>query len=149
MIVADVNALVYAFRPETTLHELARTALTSFRDDGSLIVLPDIAASFIRIVTDKRLSATPDDPLAAFDFVDVLTARGRLLREARLSRWLALQSLSEHMEIRGSLVPDALLAATSIDFGAAILTADRDFLRFPGVRLHLMTSVGVVDHMVM
>ena len=148
MIVADVNALVYAFRPETTFHELARTALTSFRDDGSLIVLPDIAASFIRIVTDKRLSATPDEPLAVFEFIDVLTARGRLLREARASRWQVLQALSERVEIRGPLVPDALLAATSLDFGAAVLTADRDFLRFPGVRVHLMTSVGVVDHTV-
>ena len=148
MIVADVNALVYAFRPETPLHQLARGTMTESRDQGNLIVLPDVAASFIRIVTDKRLSATPDEPQAAFEFIDVLSARGHLLREARVTRWQFLQSLSERGEIRGPLVPDALLAATCLDFGASVLTADRDFLRFPGVRVHLMTSVGIVDHTV-
>jgi len=149
LIVADVNALVSAFRPEAAFHDLARAALTSFRDSGSLIVLPDIAASFIRIVTDPRVGVVPEEPRDAFEFVDVLTARGRLLREARASRWQVLQSLSEQVEIRGPLVPDALLAATSLDFGAAVLTTDRDFLRFPGVRVQLMTSVGVINHTVM
>jgi len=148
LIVADVNALVHAFRPETTHHKLASSALSAFRDQGSLIVLPAIAASFVRIVTDKRLSATPDEPQAAFEFIDVLSARGRLLREARVTRWQSLQSLSERVEIRGPLVPDALLAATCLDFGASVLTADRNFLRFPGVRVHLMTSAGIVDYTV-
>ena len=148
MILADVNALIYAFRPETSLHELARGALTESRDQGSLIILPDIAASFVRIVTDKRLSSTPDELQAAFEFIDILSARGRLLREARGTRWQSLQYLSERVEIRGPLVPGALLAATCLDFGASILTADRDFLRFPGVRVHLMTSAGIVDHTV-
>ena len=143
-----MNALVYAFRPETSLHQVARGALTESRDQGNLIVLPDVAASFIRIVTDKRLSSTPDEPQAAFEFIDVLSARGHLLREARVTRWQSLQSLSGRGEIRGPLVPDALLAATSLDFGASVLTADRDFLRFPGVRVYLMTSAGILDHTV-
>lgn len=148
MILADVNALIYAFRPETSLHELARGALTESRDRGSLILLPELATSFVRIVTDKRLNSTPDEPQAAFEFIDVLSARGRLLREARVTRWRSLQSLSERVDMRGPLVPDALLAATSLDFGASVLTADRDFLRFPGVRVHLMTSAGIADHTV-
>ena len=148
MIVADVNALVYTFRPETRLHEFASSALTGFRDQGSLIVLPAIAASFVRIVTDKRLSSTPDEPQAVFEFIDILGARGRLLREARVTRWQSLQSLSERVEMRGPLVPDALLPATCLDFGASVLTANRDLLRFPGVRVHLMTSAGILDHTV-
>ena len=95
-----------------------------------------------------RVPAGNHLPQAAFEFIDVLSARGRLLREARVSRWQSLQSLSERVEIRGPLVPDALLAATCLGFGASVLTADRDFLRFPGVRVHLMTSVGIVDHTV-
>ncbi|MDP4803563.1 MAG: hypothetical protein NWR45_01255, partial [Candidatus Nanopelagicales bacterium] len=61
MILTDVNALVYAFRPQTSFHQLARDALTAFRDRGDLIVLTDIATSFIRIVTDKRLTLEPDE----------------------------------------------------------------------------------------
>lgn len=148
MIVADVNALVHAFRPETSFHELARGVLTSCRDQGALIVLTDVAASFIRIVTDQRLSHSPDRPDQALAFIDALTANGRFLREPRVSRWQAFRTFIEQLESSGPLVRDALLAATSADFGAAVLTADRDFLRFPGLRVHLMTSVGIVDHTV-
>ncbi|MDP4803562.1 MAG: hypothetical protein NWR45_01250, partial [Candidatus Nanopelagicales bacterium] len=79
---------------------------------------------------------------------DALTADTRFLREPRISRWRTYRGLNERVDVRGSLVPDALLAATSLDFGAAILTADRDFLRFPGVRVYLMTSIGIIDHTV-
>lgn len=148
MIVADVNALVYAFRPETTFHALARDALTTYRDRGELIVLSDVAASFLRIVTDRRLSAQPDDPTAGFDFIEALTLSGRLLREPRASRWSVFRNVTNRVDARGTLIPDALLAATCHDFGAAILTADRDFLRFPGLQVQLLTSIGVIDHTV-
>jgi len=148
LIVADVNALVYAFRPETPLHQLARGALTECRDTGTLIVLPDVAASFLRVVTDKRLSTSPDKTDDALSFIDVLTGNGRLLREARASRWTSFRHLIELTGVSGSLVPDALLAATGLDFDASILTADRDFLKFPGLRVELMTPLGIVDHTV-
>lgn len=148
MIVADVNALVYAFRPDTTFHALARDALTTYRDRDELIVLSDVAASFLRIVTDRRLSAQPDDPIAGFDFIEALSLGGRLLREPRASRWNVFRDVTNRVDARGSLIPDALLAATCHDFGAAILTADRDFLGFPGLQVQLMTSIGVIDHTV-
>lgn len=146
MILADVNALVYAFRPETTFHTLARDALTAARDHRELRVLTDVAASFVRIVTDARINVEPDAPKAAFEFIDVLTSGTRFLCEPRVSRWHEFRELGQRVD--GQLVPDALLAATSMDFGAALLTADRDFLRFPGVRLYLMTSAGIIDHAV-
>lgn len=149
MILPDVNALVYAFRPQTSLHTLARDALTAYRDRGELVVLTDVAASFVRIVTDYRISRDRDTFGAALEFLDALTADGRFLREARISRWNVFRELGAKVDISGPLVPDALLAATSIDFGAALVTADRDFLSFPGLRVHLMTSVGIVDHAVM
>lgn len=148
MIVADVNALIYAFRPETSLHELAHGALTECRDKGSLIVLPDVAASFLRIVTDKRLSTSPDKIDDALAFIDALTGNGRFLREARASRWTSLRHLIELSHASGPLVPDALIAATGLDFDACVLTADQDFLRFPGLRVQLMTPIGIVDHTV-
>ena len=149
MIIADVNALVYAFRSDTTFHALARDALTAYRDRGELIVLSDVAASFLRIVTDRRLSAQPDDPADGFTFIEAVTLGGRLLREPRASRWAVFRDMANRVEAHGPLIPDALLAATCRDFGAAILTADRDFLQFPGLHVQLMTSIGVIDHTVM
>lgn len=149
MILADVNALVYAFRPRMPLHALARNALTAYRDRGELVVLADVAASFVRIVTDDRISRDRDTCGAALEFLDALTTDGRFLREARVSRWSVFRELGAEVDISGPLVPDALLAATSIDFGAPLVTADRDFLKFPGLRVHLMTTAGMVDHTVM
>ena len=148
MIVADVNALVYAFRAGTTFHELARESLTTYRGRGELAVLTEVASSFIRIVTDPRVSVEPDTPQSAIGFIDALTVDGRFLREPRVSRWQEFARLSHSGDVRGPLVPDALLAATCLDWGAAIVTADRDLLRFPGLRVHLLTSIGIVDHTV-
>ena len=148
MIVADINALVYAFRVGAKFHELARESLTTFRGRGELVVLTDVASSFIRIVTDSRIATEPDTPPAAMAFVDSLTVDGRFMREPRVSRWQEFKQLSKSMDIRGSLVPDALLATTCLDWNAVFLTADRDFLRFPGLRVHLLTSIGIVDHTV-
>jgi len=30
-----------------------------------------------------------------------------------------------------------------------LLTADRGFLSFPGLRIHLMTPAGIIDHVVL
>jgi len=70
------------------------------------------------------------------------------MREPRVSRWQGFQQLSNSVDARGPLVPDALLAATCLDWDAVFLTADRDFLRFPGIRVHLLTSIGIIDHTV-
>ena len=148
MIVADVNALIYAFRSGTAFHELARESITTYRGRGELVVLTEVASSFVRIVTDPRISVEPDTPKSAIAFVDALTVDGRFLREPRVSRWQEFARLSHSGDVRGPLVPDALLAGTCLDWGAAILTGDRDFLRFPGVRVHLLTSIGIVDHTV-
>ena len=146
MIVADVNALVYAFRVDTRFHELARESLTTFRGRGELVVLTNVASSFIRIVTDSRITTEPDTPQTAMAFVHSLTVDGRFMREPRISRWQEFEHLSSSVDVHGSLVPDALLAATCLDWDAVIMTANRDFLRFPGIRVHLLTSIGIIDH---
>ncbi len=148
MIVADVNALVYAFRVGTKFPRLARESLTTFRGRGELVVLTGVASSFIRIVTDSRITTEPDTPQAAMAFVDSITVDGRFMHEPRVSRWQEFEKLSHLVDIRGPLVPDALLAATCLDWDAVFLTADRDLLRFPGIRVHLLTSIGIVDHTV-
>jgi toxin-antitoxin system PIN domain toxin len=148
VIVTDVNPLVYAFRPDTQFHQLARAALDHSRRAGELIVLPDVAAAFVRIVTDPRITENPDELADALAFVDAVTNDGRFLREAHPSRWTIFHEFVDGSDVRAGLIPDALLAATCQDFGAAILTADRDFLTFSGLRVHLMTRKGLIDHTV-
>jgi len=148
VIITDVNPLIYAFRADTQFHELSRSVLDQLRNTGSLVVLPDVAAAFVRIVTDPRLTTHPDSPRDALDFIEAVTVDGRLMHEARASRWPIFRNIVRRGDVRAGLVPDAMLAAICQDFGASILTADRDFLHFPGLRVQLITPAGLVDHTV-
>jgi len=46
-----------------------------------------------------------------------------------------LSSLLPKQRVRGSLIMDAHLAALAIEHGATLCTNDRDFLRFPGLKV--------------
>lgn len=43
--------------------------------------------------------------------------------------------LCRSSDIKGNLVPDAFLAALAIESGSEWATADRDYHRFPGLRV--------------
>ena len=49
--------------------------------------------------------------------------------------WQLLSGLFPKHRIRGSLITDAHLAALAIEHGATLCTNDRDFLRFPGLKV--------------
>lgn len=48
--------------------------------------------------------------------------------------WEIFDRLCRAAEAKGSLVPDAYLAALAIESGSEWITTDRDFSRFPGLR---------------
>ena len=50
-------------------------------------------------------------------------------------RVLGFWRLCREADARGNLVPDAYLAALAIESGSELVTADRDFRRFSGLRL--------------
>ena len=49
--------------------------------------------------------------------------------------WRILSELLSKSRAKGPLIMDAHLAALAIDHGATLGTNDRDFLRFPGLRV--------------
>ena len=49
--------------------------------------------------------------------------------------WKILAKLLPESQARGPLAMDAHLAALAIEHGAALYSNDRDFTRFPGLRL--------------
>ncbi len=49
--------------------------------------------------------------------------------------WAILSDLLSKSRSRGSLIMDAHLAALAIEHGATLCTNDRDFLRFPGLKV--------------
>jgi hypothetical protein len=49
--------------------------------------------------------------------------------------WRILSDLLPKSQVRGPLIMDAHLAALAIEHGATLCTNDRDFLRFPGLKV--------------
>jgi len=49
--------------------------------------------------------------------------------------WQIFSKLLPRSRVRGSLIMDAHLAALAIEHGATLCTNDRDFARFPGLRV--------------
>jgi hypothetical protein len=49
--------------------------------------------------------------------------------------WERLATLATAGQASGALVMDAHLAALALEHGAAVATTDRDFRRFPGLRV--------------
>jgi uncharacterized protein len=56
--------------------------------------------------------------------------------------WEIFVRLCAAAGVRGSLVPDAYLAALAIESGSEWITTDRDFRRFPGLRLRHPLEAG-------
>jgi predicted nucleic acid-binding protein len=48
--------------------------------------------------------------------------------------WDLFLDLCRQARVRGNLVPDAYLAALALEAGAAWITTDGDFSRFPGLQ---------------
>lgn len=92
--------------------------------------------AFIRIGTSGRVF---EEPLSVPEAETIVTgwldaaAVGTLSPGERY--WEIMRELLRSAQITGPLVMDAALAAVELQHRAALCTTDRDFLRFPGVRL--------------
>ncbi|HEX4101626.1 MAG TPA: TA system VapC family ribonuclease toxin [Pseudonocardiaceae bacterium] len=137
MILPDVNILVYAFRREAQLHARYSAWLAAVVAGADELALHDtVLTGAVRLVTNPRIFADPAPMPMALDFVARLRAaqRARWLPSSD-AVWTELERLvGQDRGLRGSLVPDALLAALARTHGCQIATADRGFARFPDVR---------------
>lgn len=133
---ADVNVLVYAHRPESPHHAETLDWLEAARRSDEPLGLTDLALSgFVRIVTNPRIFRDPTPIEVALTFVDDLLASPAALRLAPGPRhWSVFRRLCVSLGLRGGLVTNAYLAAVAIETGATLVTTDRDFARFPGLR---------------
>ena len=93
-------------------------------------------AGTIRVGTNPRVWERASTPTQALDFVDALLLRPsvRVLPTARRT-WDLCNDLIREIDARGNDISDALIAASAIEYGAALATHDRGFTRFPGLRV--------------
>ncbi|UCF10348.1 MAG: type II toxin-antitoxin system VapC family toxin [Candidatus Bipolaricaulota bacterium] len=136
MILVDVNILVHAFREDSPRHEPLRAWLEDLvYSEGAFALSALVLSGFLRIVTHPRVFSPPTPLESALEFVEALRAQPNCVPLAPGERhWAIFSRLCRDGAAKGNLVPDAYVAAIAIESGSELVTTDRDFARFPGLR---------------
>ncbi|CAM4353359.1 type II toxin-antitoxin system VapC family toxin [Nocardia ninae] len=136
MLLPDVNVLVYAFRVESPDHAAAHDWLTTLVNGPATFALSELVLSgFVRVVTNPRIFRTPTSPDQALQFTEILIGapNSRPVRPGP-RHYEIFAHLCRTIDARGNDVADAYHAALAIESGSELITCDRGFARFPGLR---------------
>ncbi len=136
MIAVDTNVLVHAHRADSAWHAAARSCIRTLAEGRTAWALPwPCVHEFLAIATHPRLYSPPSTIEQASDQLDAWIESPTLaLIGEPLDHWPILRSQLVDGRISGPLVHDARVAAICMGNGVTeLLTADRDFSRFPGL----------------
>ena len=98
-------------------------------------------AAVVRITTNTRTYAPPSSIDAAFRFCDNLLGQPHCqVVEPGERHFEIFKRLCIETDTRGPRVTDAWFAALAIEWGCEWITLDRDYARFPGLKLHAPTA---------
>jgi hypothetical protein len=132
----DANVLLYAVDEASQQHTVAKSWLERQLSGSETVAFAwTVLLAFVRLATNPRVFEHPLALEEALDLVDSWldqpssTVVHPTDRHSRL-----LRELLAELGTAGNLTSDAHLAALSIEHGAQLCSADRDFERFPGVR---------------
>ena len=140
MILPDVNVLVAAARQDAARHEECLDWLNGALDSDEPIGLAGaVLSGVVRICTHPRVFSSPSSLDEVFGFCDDLLVQPVTITVHPGRRhWSIFLDLCRQADARGNLVTDAYLAALAIETGGEWITLDRDFSRFPGLRLRYL-----------
>jgi len=127
---------VYAFNEGAPDHARYREWLTAAATSYEPLGLAEIVLSgFVRVVTHPRIFTPPAQIERAFEFADALLAQPAAVLVSPGGRhWETYRRLCVSVGAKGNLATDAYIAALAIESGCELITTDRDFARFPGLR---------------
>lgn len=149
----DVNVLIAAFREEHVHHHKARdwllqacaqSAVTrggTGQPVNALRLITHVMASFLRLVTNTRVFATPTQTHQAIEFLDALLDCPGIAILDTSSDWPVLRQLCLDKNLSANSIPDALIAATVVQNNEVLATFDRDFFNLlPPHQLQLLVN---------
>jgi toxin-antitoxin system PIN domain toxin len=133
----DLNLLLYAYNSTAREHKDAAVWLSGLFAGRETIGLAWVTLlGFLRIATAPKILNNPRDLDQAMVIVSDWLSRSNVSIVSPTERhWQLLSGLLPKHRIRGSLITDAHIAALAIENGATLCTNDRDFLRFPGLKV--------------
>lgn len=137
--VVDANVLLYAVNPGAPLHERARSWLDGALGGTETVGFAwTVVLAFLRIVTSPAVFPRPLTADAAGAIVELWLEQPPSVVVEPTPRHLGLlRGLLADTGTAANLVNDAHLAALAVEHGAEIVSFDRDFQRFQGVRSSL------------
>lgn len=135
MKVVDVNVLLYAVNQRGPHHEEARAWLASALQGRDAVGFTWVViVGFIRLATHPAVMDRPLDVARAERVVKSwLDARASVVIEPGPDHLAVLTRLAGELG-GGNATNDAHLAALAVEHDGAVVTFDRDFGRFEGVR---------------
>lgn len=134
----DVNVCLYAFRPTMSDQAAAVADWLGARLSGRdrVAVSDSVLASMVRIATHPRVFEEPAPPATALDFAATLRSHPSVgVVTPGAQTWQAFTEYVADLRLKGADVPEAYLAAVARGSGATMVTTDRGFTRFPGLRV--------------
>lgn len=139
MVVVDANVLLYAVNSRAAQHERARDWLDASLAGAEAVGLAWVALlAFVRISTNPSIFPVPMTSHDAAAQVEAwLGAPAAVVAHPTARHAGVIGGLLRESGSAGNLTTDAHLAALAIEHNAEIVSYDRDFARFSGVRHRL------------
>ncbi len=139
MIALDTNLLVYAHRYEDPINEEAHALVRSYAHGDEPWAIPwPCCGEFLSIVTNRRIWRRNATPMAAaWRQLEEWAASPSVLLLSETEDFLPIFArMANQPRITGGRVHDARIAAICIAHGVSeLLSRDRDFAHFPGLRV--------------
>jgi hypothetical protein len=134
----DTNVLIYAEIASSRHHVRARELLGGLAESARPWAIPwPCLYEFVRVVTHPRVYHPPMPlHLAVADVRALLASPSLVLLSETPRHPEVMAQVLETSGVTGNLVHDAHIAALCLEHGVAeLLSGDRDFARFPGLRV--------------
>lgn len=138
MIAIDTNILVAAERTEHMNHLVAKRRLHEMAESGESWAIPvSVLGEYVRVVTHPRVFNPPSALAEVLDSIDsLLGSPGVRLLLPTVEYWRFYREALSEVDARGSVIFDAQIVALCREHGVStILTEDRDFDRFKGIKV--------------
>ncbi len=138
MIAPDVQILIYAYDSASPQHARASAYWSDTLSGHSPVGIPiQCLHGFLRILTHPVLGPSRMPMSEAFDIVEewLRLPQVRLLVPGDRHMTIFAEAI-KGSRAAGGFVSDVAIAATVMEYGATLHTADRGFARIPGLRWH-------------
>ncbi len=136
MKIVDANVLIYAVNEDAEHHARSKEWLDSALSGGATVGLCWMALlAFVRIVTNDGLFPHPLTVAGAFERVEAWLVQPSALVVQPTSRHASImRDLLSGPGVSRGLISDAHLAALAVEHQGTVVSYDREFQAFVGVK---------------